>query len=205
MIHRSGGQALDLPALEGLVNVAGALPFPACLDHGVHQLFAVGRAEDHVRADRLHRVRLDLGVAAAHSQHRAGVFVAQAADGLAGFAPAFGGDGAGVDDHGVGDLPRHRTLKAALIEKTLHGLGLILVDLAAESGYNILHAVLRFCMYCVRLLASPSRACGDMGEVSRSDGEGPTVCAWEEGRPSQSPVLRHWCQLPHRGSQDASC
>ena len=64
----------------------------------------------------------------------------QAADELAGFASALRRDGAGVDDHRVGKLAGRRRLMAVLVEYSLHGLRLILVDLTAESGYNVFHA-----------------------------------------------------------------
>ena len=68
--------------------------------------------------------------------------VAQAADELAGFAPALGSDGAGIDDDGVGKLAGGGAFMPTLMQYGLHRLRLILVDLTAESGYNILHAKL---------------------------------------------------------------
>ena len=117
----------------------GLLTIGDGLFHSLHGFGAVGRAEDDARADLLGLVRLKLRVAAAHGEHRSGIFVAQAADRLAGFAPALGRDGAGVDDHRVGDLARGGGPVPVAEEDALHGLGLILVDLAAESRYNIDH------------------------------------------------------------------
>ena len=139
---RARRQALQLAALEGLVYIAAALAALHGLFHGLDQLRPVGRAEDDLRAEAFRLARLKLGIAAAHGQHRAGVLVAQAADELAGFAPALGSDGAGIDDDGVGKLAVGGAFMPALMQYGLHRLRLILVDLTAESGYNILHAKL---------------------------------------------------------------
>ena len=68
----------------------------------------------------------------------------EAAQQLPGLAPAFGGDGAGVHDHGVGQLPGGAGPVPVLLEPGLHGLGFKLVDLAAESGYNLCHGLYPF-------------------------------------------------------------
>ena len=67
------------------------------------------------------------------------MLLAQAADRLAGFAPALRRDGAGIDDDEIDRLPLGGRQKALLLQERLDGLRLVLVDLAAESGYNVSH------------------------------------------------------------------
>ena len=74
----------------------------------------VVRAEYYIRAGFCDGVRVKLRIAAADSDDRAGVLVAQSADGLARFAPALGSDGTGVDDDGVGNLAGGGRLVAVL-------------------------------------------------------------------------------------------
>ena len=138
-VHGPRGQLFQAPAQEGLVDAPGPLPLRHGLLHRRHEVHPVSGAEKHAGADLLGVLGAQLGVAAADRHHRAGVFVPQAADGLAGFAPALGGDGAGVDDHRVRHLAGGGGQMPVLLEPGLHGLGLKLVDLAAESGYNVSH------------------------------------------------------------------
>ena len=58
---------------------------------------------------------------------------------LPGFFIADGGDGAGVDDVGVRRGLKVHQRVATPLKLLLHGLRLVLVDLAAEGGYNIVH------------------------------------------------------------------
>ena len=111
-----GGQLLKVPPLEGLVNAGAALACGHGLLHGLHQLGPLGSAEDYIRPQGGYILSADLRIAAADGHHGAGVFLLQAADGLAGFAAAFGGDGAGVDDDGVGQLPGNGPAVALLLQ-----------------------------------------------------------------------------------------
>ena len=131
MLHRA--------ALERLIYIAAALALRHGALHRLHELHPVGRTEYHARAEALRLVRLQLGVAPAHRQHRAGVLVSEAAYRLAGLAPALGRDGAGVDDDRVRALAGGGVLMPVLHQKRLHRLRLVLVDLAAKSGYNVFH------------------------------------------------------------------
>ena len=110
----SGGELLEHAALERLVD-AGAVLARAerVLERGHHARMVV-RAEYYIRAGFCDGVRVKLRIAAADSDDRAGVLVAQSADGLARFAPALGSDGAGVDDDGVGNLAGGGRLVAVL-------------------------------------------------------------------------------------------
>ena len=134
-----GGELFKFPAAEGVVVETLALPVDDRALHGLDKAGVVVRAEDHIRADGSVLLGAELGVTARHADDSAGVFVAQAADGLAGLAPAFGRDGAGVDQHGVRDLAGDGGFVPVRLQQRFHGLGLILVDLAAESGYNVFH------------------------------------------------------------------
>ena len=99
----------------------------------------VMRTEYHVRADLCGLLGTELGIAARDGHHGAGMYVPQVADGLARFAPALGRNSAGVDDDRIRDLAGRNALMPAFPKHDLHRLGLVLVDLAAKSRYNIVH------------------------------------------------------------------
>ena len=141
---RSQTQALEIPAADGRVDLAAALTCRGRLLHGADKACAVVGAKDHLRADLRALLRAELGVAAGDGHHGPGILIPQAADGLAGLAPGLGRDGAGVDDDRIGELAWRGALMSVGAEHGLHGLRLVLVDLAAESGYNVLHKKLRF-------------------------------------------------------------
>ena len=99
----------------------------------------IAAAVHDVGADGLRIGGAELTPAAADRRERAGVLLAQAADRLAGFAPALRRDGAGIDNDEIDRVSLCGGLKALLLQERLHGLRLVLVDLAAESGYNVTH------------------------------------------------------------------
>ena len=98
---------------------------------GTHWGLLNAAAPDDVRAQGLGRVRLHLRPAAADGARRAGIVLHEPPQRLAGFPPALRRHGAAVHDDEFGALPLPRRLMAALAQEGLHGLGLILVDLAA--------------------------------------------------------------------------
>ena len=111
-----------------------------------------------------------LAPAAAERRERIGVFAPETAHGLARLARAFGCDGAGIDDHGVRALPFGARRVAVALEKLLHRLGLVLVDLAAESGYNVLHrkTLLKGCVDMEIYLdnAATTRVCPEAADAA---------------------------------------
>ena len=64
----------------------------------------VAAAEHDIGAELFGGVRAKLRIAAGHGDDRAGVFLTQTVYRLTGLAPCLGGDGAGVDDDGIGAL-----------------------------------------------------------------------------------------------------
>ena len=77
-------------------------------------------------------VGVGLGIAAAGGHHGAGTAPPGPADHLAGFFVADGGDGTGIDDVSVGAVLKVHQLVAPAAQLLLHGLGLVLVHLAAQ-------------------------------------------------------------------------
>ena len=133
------GQVLYYPALKGLVYAPLVRAFAHRALHGLHKAAAVAAAPDHVRAQGLGGVRVRLRPAAADGALGVGVALHEVAERLAGFAPALRRDGAGVDDDDVGFGVLGGGFVSALAQQRLHGLGLVLVDLAAECVYNVFH------------------------------------------------------------------
>ena len=73
------------------------------------------------------------------------MLLAQLADHLARLAPALRRDGAGVDDDQIDWLTVRCGREAVRVQERFDCLRFILVDLTAESGYNIFHRFLLFC------------------------------------------------------------
>ena len=138
-------QHLKLAALERLVDIAAALACAIGFLHRLYELSPIRRAEDYVRAELRDLLGFYLRIAPAYRDYGSGVFLLEPAYHLAGFAPALGGHGAGVYYHGIRKLAGYGGLMPVLLQKTFHRLRLILVDLTAESGYNIFHRFLLFC------------------------------------------------------------
>ena len=130
----AGGQMLILAAAQGVVH-----PYHRVSAVGaeglqrVQKAHAVGRAHDQIHPQGLHRLRIGLGVAAAHRHHRVGGALAGLPDHLAGFLVAHRRDGAGVDHIGVRRPVKGHQGVAPAGELRLHRLRLVLVDLAAQG------------------------------------------------------------------------
>ena len=92
----------------------------------------VSGAADQVDAQGLCLVSVGLDIAAAGGHHGAGTAPPGPADHLAGFFVADGGNGTGIDDVSVGTVLKVHQLVAPAAQLLLHGLGLVLVHLAAQ-------------------------------------------------------------------------
>ena len=111
-----------------------ALPFLLrCREKLPQKLHALTGAAHKVDAQRRHLVGMGLGIAAAGRHDGVGVHFFSPTDHLAGFFVTDGGDGAGVDDIGIRRLLKRHQLVSLRRKLLLHGLGLVLVDLAAEG------------------------------------------------------------------------
>ena len=133
------GQRLEHTALERIVHKGLKLPHLKRLENVRDKGVLIAAAVHDVGADGLRVLGAQLAPAAADGGQRAGVLLAQAADRLAGFAPALRRDGAGIDDDEIDRIALRGRLKALLLQEGFDGLRLVLVDLAAESGYNVSH------------------------------------------------------------------
>ena len=83
---------------------------------------------------------MGLGIAAAHGDDSVGVVLPGAEDDLPGLLVADGGDGAGVDDIGVGLLLKGHENVAPGSEHLLQCLSFVLIDLAAEGIKSNFHS-----------------------------------------------------------------
>ena len=146
--HPAGRQIFKGSALQGVVNSnvltahAACLLFPPEGQQTLQEFLPAAAAGDHIGAGFGSFLRADLGVAAAHTQQGVGMLAAQTVQEGAIFAVGDGGDGAGVDDEDIAVGLRGR-LVAQTDELLLHGLGLILVDLAAQGKTVKFHKILQ--------------------------------------------------------------
>lgn len=123
-LHDIGDRALDAVFLHGLLDV-------------IDDVRALLRAEHDAHAfDGADLVRRDLRIAAADGHDGLRVLAMRAADDLTALAVAETRDGARIDDVNIGARLERHDLIAALLEETLHGLRLKLVDLAAKCGQS---------------------------------------------------------------------
>ena len=99
----------------------------------LHEFAIPHDTADEVDAQLLSLRGVGLHIAAAGSHHGLGIAALGPADHLPGFFIADGGDGAGVDDVGVRRGLKVHQRVATPLKLLLHGLRLVLVDLAAEG------------------------------------------------------------------------
>ena len=128
-----GGEHLEVAAAQRFIHKDAGAAVGSGLLEQVEELHPLAGAADEVDAETLGLVGVGLDIAAAGGDDRAGIAPLGAADHLAGLLVADGGDGAGVDDIGVGRVLKRDERMAAARQLLLHGLRLILVDLAAEG------------------------------------------------------------------------
>ena len=129
----SGGEQLKVVALQGVIHRHRRLRRTpdAPLLQPVQKGQPVTGPGHQIHPQGGDGVGLGLGVAAADRHHRLRVVPAGAADHVAALFVADGGDRTGVDDVYVGLALKGDQGVAPLGEDGLHGLGLVLVDLAA--------------------------------------------------------------------------
>ena len=142
-------EVVDLQRLQPRVVLPDVHNPPAVLEEGGEMAGqgAAGRVAQHdVRlGEALRLLGEGLGHAAGERQHGVGVVPPAAAQQLPQLPVAFAGHGAGVDDQPVGGqgrlvagdkLPR---LEALGLQKAAHGLGFVLVHLAAQGVKDNFH------------------------------------------------------------------
>ena len=139
VFHAAGGQHLEHPALEGLVDGLQAALLRHRLLQQADEAGAVAGAGDEVHVQFPHIVGVGLGVAAADGHHRAGVLPAGPVEHLPGLLVADRRDGAGVHHIGVRRVGKVHDLVAPGPERLLHGLGLVLIHFAPEGVNGNFH------------------------------------------------------------------
>lgn len=110
----------------------------------VEKRHPVAGAGDQIQGQGGGLVGVGLDIAAAGGHHGVFVELAAAADHLAGLFVADGGDGAGIDDVGIRRLLKGYQCMAPADKLLLHGLGLVLVHLAAKGVNRNAHLALSF-------------------------------------------------------------
>ena len=132
-LQAAGGQHLEHPPLKGLVDGLDMALLRRGLLQQPEEARPVAGAGDQVHPQLPHVVHMGLGVAAAHRHHGAGVLPLDAVDHLPGLLVADRRDGAGVHNVGVRLLPKGHDFVPPAPQFLLHGLGLVLVHLAAQG------------------------------------------------------------------------
>ena len=138
-VGRARRQRLKVKALERIIHARDGRVLTECAQNVIHERLLAAAAVHHVGTDGRRVLRAELRPAAAHGAQRLRVFLAQFADHLARLAPALRRDGAGVDDDQVDRFAVRRGRKAVRVQERFDRLRFILVDLAAEGGYNVVH------------------------------------------------------------------
>ena len=138
-LHASGGQHLKGAALKGLVDGLQVLLSGGGLLQQGDEALPVAGAGDQVHPQLPDVLGVGLGIAAAHRHHRRRMLLLHPVDHLAGLLVADGGDGAGVHHVGVGLPGKIHHLMALGPEGLLHGLGLVLIHLAAQGVNGDFH------------------------------------------------------------------
>ena len=138
-VGRARRQRLKVKALERIIHARDGRVLVERTQNVIHKRLLAAAAVHHVCADGRRVLRAELRPAAAHSAQRLRVLLAQLADHLARFAPALRRDGAGVDNDQVDRLAVCRGREAVRVQERFDRLRFILVDLAAEGGYNVVH------------------------------------------------------------------
>ena len=129
----SRGQALKFPPAQSVVHLLPVGVGPGGIQKHLHKFLPVSAAADDIDAQRPDGLRVVLGIAAAHRDHCARVLPAAPADHGPVLFVRDGGDGAGVDDVGIVLFLKGADLAARLFQQLLHGLGLVLIGLAAQG------------------------------------------------------------------------
>lgn len=137
----TGGQQLKAVAAQGVVHTDLLLPGAGGLVHHAQEVLPPGGACHDVHPEPGDLLRLELGIAAADAEDRRRIQLPAAADDVAVFLVRHGGDGAGIDNIAVAGLFKAADGMPGGGEPLLHGLGLVLVDLAAQRIKGVFHGV----------------------------------------------------------------
>ena len=140
-LQAAGGQDLEHPPLKGLVDGLDLPLLRRGLLQKADEARPVAGAGDQVHPQLPHVVHMGLGIAAAHRHHCARVLPLDAVDHLPGLLVADRRDGAGVHDVCVRLLRKLRERVPPGQQLLLHGLGLILVHLAAQGIDGNFHGI----------------------------------------------------------------
>ena len=138
-IGSAGRQRLKVKAAERVIDAGDGCVLTKCAQNIIHERLLATAAVHDIGADGGCVLGAELRPAAAHGAQCLRVLLAQLADHLARLAPAFRRDGAGIDDDQVDRVSLPCGRKSVRVQQRFDRLRFILVDLAAEGGYNIVH------------------------------------------------------------------
>ena len=138
-IGSAGRQRLKVKAPERIIDAGDGRMLTKCAQNIIHERLLAAAAVHDIGADGGGVLGAELRPAAAHGTQCLRVLLAQLADHLARLAPAFRRDGAGIDDDQVDRISLPCGRKSVRVQQRFDRLRFILVDLAAEGGYNIVH------------------------------------------------------------------
>ena len=138
-ISSAGGQRLKVKAAERVIDAVDGCVLTKRAQDIVHERLLAAAAVHDVSADGGGILGAELRPAAAHGTQCLRVLLAQLADHLARLAPAFRRDGTGIDDDQIDRVTLPCGRKSMRVQQRFDRLRFILVDLAAEGGYNIVH------------------------------------------------------------------
>ena len=138
-IGSAGRQRLKVKAPERIIDAGDGRMLTKCAQNIIHERLLAAAAVHDIGADGGGILGAELRPAAAHGAQCLRVLLAQLADHLARLAPAFRRDGAGIDDDQVDRVTLPCGRKSVRVQQRFDRLRFILVDLAAEGGYNIVH------------------------------------------------------------------
>ena len=133
LLQAAGRQTLEFPTTQCVVQLLLMTLFSGGIQEHFHKGLPLAAAADDIDAQSPDGLRVVLGIAAAHGDHRLGIVPAAPADHRPILLVRHGGDRAGIDDVAVTGFLKAADFVTLFQEKVLHGLGLILICLAAEG------------------------------------------------------------------------
>ena len=138
-IGSAGRQRLKVKAAERVIDAGDGCVLTKRAQDIVHERLLAAAAVHDIGADGGGILGAELRPAAAHGTQCLRVLLAQLADHLARLAPAFRRDCTGIDDDQIDRVTLPCGRKSMRVQQRFDRLRFILVDLAAECGYNIVH------------------------------------------------------------------
>ena len=141
LLQSAGGQNLKFPAAQSIVQMVDMLPAFQSGYQVVQKFLPTAGAAQHVHPQTLYRLRVMLGIAAAHTNDGLGILPAAAADDGPVLFVRNGGDGAGIDDVGIVLFFKGADFVTAALQQLLHSLGFVLIGLAAQGIKRNSHIV----------------------------------------------------------------